>query len=97
MWESVHFKIKRSLFKYKIVLFYKYIFIRYGNTSKNDQLLLGIYLGGQLYPEIYVRSFVMIPEFVWTCKTRISLEPKLSFTESAGCYTPWVYFHIKRV
>ena len=66
MWDSIHFTAKRSLLKYKIVLFYKYIFAIRRNLPKSDQLLLG---GPrrELYKELYVLEcllrFAEVPEF----------------------------------
>ena len=53
MWDSIHFTTKRSLLKYKIVLFYNYIFVPYRDMLKSDSLLLG---GprGELYKEMGV-------------------------------------------
>ena len=42
MWDSNHFTTKRSLLKYKIVLFNKYIIVSCGNASKSNQFLLGV-------------------------------------------------------
>ena len=58
---------ERSLLKYKIVLFYKYVFVPCGNMSKNDQLFLG---GprGELYKEVCLLEcllrFAEVREFV---------------------------------
>ena len=66
MWDSIHFTAKRSLLKYKIVLFYKYIFAIRRNLPKSDQLLLG---GPrrELYKEVYVLEcllrFAEVSEF----------------------------------
>ena len=50
MWDSIHFTTKRLSLKYKIVLFYKYIFVPCGNMSNSDQLLL-VGLRRELYKE----------------------------------------------
>ena len=53
MLSTVLFITKRSLLKYKTVLFYKYIFVPCINILKSDQLLLGI-SREKLYKEEYV-------------------------------------------
>ena len=67
MWDSIHFTTKRSLLKYKIVLFYKYIFVPCRNVSKNDQLFL-CGLRGELYKEVCslecLLRFAEVREFV---------------------------------
>ena len=66
MWGSIHFTAKRSLLKYKIVLFNKYIFAHCENMLKSDQLLLGS-PRGELYKEEYVLEcllrFAEVPKF----------------------------------
>ena len=78
MWDNIHFTTKRPCVKYKIVLFYKYIFVPCGNMLKSDQLLL-VRPRGELYKEECVLEcllrFAEIPEFV-----RIS-----SFTTASFC------------
>ena len=58
---------KTSFLKYKIVLFYEYVFVSCGNMSKSDQLLLD---GprGELYKEVivleYLLRFAEVAEFL---------------------------------
>ena len=74
MWGIIHFTTKRALLKYKIVLFYKYIFVSCGNMVKSDQL-------GELHKEVCVLECLMrfaeVPEFV-----NISSLAKASFCGS---------------
>ena len=67
MWDRIHFPAKRSLLKYKFVLFYKYTFVSCENLSKSDQLLLD---GprGEVNKEVCVLECLLrlaeVPEFV---------------------------------
>lgn len=64
MRESIHITTKKSLLKYKVVLLNKYTFVPCENTSKCNQLLLGV-LQETCYIIKYIRKHVRI--FVQIC------------------------------
>ena len=67
MWDNIHFTTERSLWKYKVVLFYKYILVPCGNMSKSHQLLLDgprVELYKKVYVLEYFLRFAGVPEFL---------------------------------